>query len=136
MRPLRLLGPALFLAGLAVLGLAVARGEATLFVVLVVPVVTATGPLAFVGILLVFAGFFASFVFRPSGVVSASPGEDVPPPGGESGAPSTRRWGGIAFLGPFPIVFGSDPHMSRLMLAIGILLFLALLALTLYALLA
>ena len=35
------------------------------------------------------------------------------------------------FLGPIPIVFGSDARMTRTMLLLGIVLFLALLALTL-----
>jgi uncharacterized protein (TIGR00304 family) len=130
----RWLGPAILGIGLAVLALAVGRGEARLYLVVIVPVVAGTGPLAFLGIPMVFVGFFLTFFLwstRPGHgsaeqVVGAAPSE---------GTPSTRRWGGIAFLGPIPLVFGSDPRMTRAMLWVGVLLFLALLALTLVALL-
>ncbi len=138
MRPIGLVGPALLLVGLALLGLALARGEANLYLVLVVPVVTGSGILAASGVLLIFAGFFLTFLLGPIrtiGVppeVDASHAQDSPmaPP------PSSRRWGGILFLGPLPVVLGSDLRMNRAMLLLGIALFLALLGLTLYALLA
>lgn len=137
-RPFRFLGPLLLLAGLAVLGVALSRGEASLFLVVVIPVIMGTGPTALLGIFLVFAGFFATFLFWPAGTESApaviSGGPAPGPPPGPT--PPTRRWGGVVFLGPFPIVFGSDPRMSRAMLVLGIVLVLALLALTIYALLA
>jgi uncharacterized protein (TIGR00304 family) len=134
MRMTRWLGPAALGIGLVVLALAVGRGEATVYLVFVVPVLAGTGPLAFLGILLVFVGFFLTFLLwstrTPAGSVeqgvSTAPAETAPP---------VRRWGGIAFLGPIPLVFGSDPRMTRTMLWVGVALFLALLALTLVALL-
>ncbi|MGQ0798345.1 MAG: TIGR00304 family membrane protein [Methanobacteriota archaeon] len=134
MRPIRLLGPALFAAGIVVVTVAVARGEASLLVVLVVPVVQATGGLGALGILLLVVGFVASFFalsFRTEpeadNVRTAAPSEAVPPPA----ATRARRWGGVVFLGPVPIVFGSDARMTRAMLLLGLVLFVALLALTL-----
>ncbi|HEX9341434.1 MAG TPA: DUF131 domain-containing protein [Thermoplasmata archaeon] len=136
MQPIRLLGPVMLVAGLACLGLAVARGEAAVSLVVVFPLVTGSGPLTLAGILLTFLGFFATFLFWPG-----RPVEIVAPEGSSaaaedsSGPAPTRRWGGVVFLGPFPIVFGSDPRMTRMMLLVGILLFVALLALALFALL-
>jgi uncharacterized protein (TIGR00304 family) len=124
---------------LVALGWAVARGEARLYLVFVVPVIVGTAPLAFLGILLVFLGFTLTFLFWPFAFVPSShppiespailrevPPQDVPPP--ETSGP--RRWGGVVFLGPIPLVFGSDPQMTRRMLILGAILFLALLILT------
>jgi uncharacterized protein (TIGR00304 family) len=122
--------------GLAILALAVGRSEASMYLIVIVPVVAATGPLGFLGILLVFVGFFLTFLLRSSTRTEASPSEQVVGAGPAEGPPATRRWGGVAFLGPIPFVFGSDPRMTRTMLWVGVGLFLALLALTLVALLA
>src|SRR2546422_7834599 len=134
MRPIQWLGPAALGTGVVVLALAVARGEASVYLVVIGPVVAGTGPLAFLGILLFFVGFFLPFLLGPPGP-GAGPREQAAAGGAEGLAP-TRRWGGIAFLGPIPLVFGSDSRMTRTMLWVGVALFLALLALTILALLA
>lgn len=135
-RVIQLAGPALLIAGLVTLALAVARGEANLYLIVVIPAVVGTGPLAFLGILLVFAGFFLTFFLWSMGTplpatepVDASA---LTPPE----VPTARRWGGVVFLGPIPLVFGSDPQMTRMMLVLGAILFLALLGLTIALLLA
>lgn len=130
---LRWSGPALFVAGGAALALAAVRGEASLSLVVIVPVVTATGGLGALAILLLVAGFLVTFVAWPlhaAREVAAAPidepiGVQPPPPG-----PAARRWGGVLFLGPVPIVFGSDARVTRGMLLLGLILFLALLGLT------
>lgn len=132
MRPIRLLGPVLFVTGIVAVAIAIARGEASLLLVVVFPVVQATGGLGALGVLLLVAGFVASFFALP---FRGEP-EGVGPPPTESSQPAspsarTRRWGGVLFLGPIPIIFGSDARMTRTMLLLGIVLFLALLALTL-----
>ncbi len=135
-QPIRLLGPATLLAGLVCIGVAVARGEATVFLVLVFPVVTGSGPLILAGILFTFLGFFMTFTFWPGRPIGVAASEGSTPVADTTGPAPTRRWGGVVFLGPFPIVFGSDPRMTRVMLLVGIVLFVALLGLTLFALLA
>ena len=108
---------------------AVARGQANVYLVLVIPVIVGTGPLAFLGIGLVFAGFLSTFLlWPPRFAVDPGDRDAVPTPPG--GAPPARRWGGVLFLGPIPIIFGSDPRMTRTMLLIGVVLFAALVALT------
>lgn len=136
MRPVQFVGPAVLVAGLATLALAVSRGEASVYLLLVIPAVVGTGPLAFLGILLVFVGLFlTSFLW--SGKMRVPSGPDTAEPTGTSPAiPRPRRWGGVIFLGPLPLVFGSDPQMTRTMLILGAILFLALLALTIALLLA
>lgn len=136
MRLIQLAGPAVLIVGLGTLALAVVRGEASLYLIVVIPAVVGTGPLAFLGILLVFVGFFLTFFLwstgvplpraEPTEIPAVTPAETRPP----------RRWGGVVFLGPIPLVFGSDPQMTRMMLVLGAILFLALLGLTLALLLA
>jgi len=133
MRAMRLLGPALFVAGVAAIAIALARGEATLSLVLIFPVLTADGAWAVLGIALVVAAFFATFLTWTAPVEAAP--EPIPPPPTMPAQPQPspqRRWGGVVFLGPIPIVFGSDARVTRWMLFLGVLLFVALLLLTLY----
>jgi len=133
-------GPGILLTGLVALAVAVARGEASVYLIFIVPAVVGTGPLAFLGIPLVFLGFFLTFFLWTAGapLPAMGPATDptevpgVPP----QGTPKTRRWGGVVFLGPIPLVFGSDPQMTRWMLILGAILFLALVLLTIALLIA
>ncbi len=131
----RIAGPILFAAGGLALAIGFAQGDASLSLVVIVPVITATGLWSALGILLLVAGFFVTimtwpfrveppFALGPTGTEAVRP----PPPASAKG----RRWGGILFLGPIPIVFGSDTSVTRTMLILGLILFLALLALTLF----
>jgi len=127
----RFLGPGFLLAGLVALAVAVARNEASLALVFVVPVVIASGPLAVLGILLIFVGFFLTFLSWSAGPMPPPPAGPAEVPSGASPEPARlRRWGGVLFLGPIPLVFGSDPQVTRMMLVLGVILFLALLVLT------
>jgi uncharacterized protein (TIGR00304 family) len=139
-RASQLLGPAILVGGLLTLAFAVMREDATLYLIVIVPVVVGTGPLALLGILLVFVGFFLTFFLWNAGtpLPLVAPMEVPETPAFEAAerVPPKRRWGGVVFLGPIPLVFGSDPQMTRLMLVLGGILFLALLALTIALLLA
>jgi uncharacterized protein (TIGR00304 family) len=99
--------------------------------VFVVPVVIGSGPLAFLGIVLIFVGFFLTFLFWSSGeMLPFTEPPEFATPGSSPTADRPRRWGGVLFLGPLPLVFGSDPGMARMMLILGVILFFALLVLT------
>lgn len=133
MRPLNLVAPVLFVAGAASLAVAFALGQATLSLVLIFPVITATGPWAALGIVLIVASFVVGFytfsrslAAAPIDAARIGPEATVTPP-----AP-TRRWGGIVFLGPVPIVFGSDARVTTAMLILGLILFVGLLLFTLF----
>lgn len=130
-RPSRFLGPVLLFAGAAFLLAGYLRGEATLSLFVIFPVITATGAWSALGILLLIAGFFAFFLTWPT----PAPAEIEPPRNPDPSSPAaphtpTRRWGGVIFLGPFPLVFGSDMKVARWMLIAGVLLFVGLLVLT------
>src|SRR2546427_10656434 len=134
-RLIRWLGPVSVLAGVLMMALAVARGEASVYLVFIIPVIVGTGPLAFLAVFLVFAGFLLTFLLWPFRFEAEPEGEAIRPVSSE-GAPAARRWGGVLFLGPIPVIFGSDPRMTRTMLLIGAVLFVALVVLTVLALLA
>jgi uncharacterized protein (TIGR00304 family) len=140
-RAARFFGPILFVLGMIALAVAFLQDQATLNLFLVFPVITASGPWAFLGIILIVAGFVSFFFtwpawteavdepFRPPSTPVASAASPAPM------APSTRRrWGGVVFLGPIPIIFGSDAKVTWWMLIVGVILFVALLLLTVIAL--
>jgi uncharacterized membrane protein len=132
----RLAGPVVFLAGAVSLAWGFLQNQASLSLFVIFPVITATGPWAILGIILLVAGFFLAIVTwstpmesspSASPPTSAYPGAPPPP------AASPRRWGGVIFLGPVPVVFGSDQKVTRWMLILGAVLFVALLVLTVIA---
>ncbi len=130
----RLLGPALLLAGVAALAVGVVQGEAVLSLFVVFPVITATGGWSALGILLLIAGFFALVLTWPAGMVAEPIAAETPPTGAAAAPPPSavpsRRWGGVLFLGPVPVVFGSDAKIARWMILVGVLLFVGLVVLT------
>lgn len=136
-RLVRLSGPAVFLVGLVALALGFLENQATLSLFVIFPIVTATGPWSILGIVLMIVGFFVFFLTgavpleSPPSTTPPSPSSPAPIP---SSPPPSRRWGGVVFLGPIPVVFGSDPRVTQWMLILGIALFVALLVLTVIAL--
>lgn len=125
MRPLTLLALALLAGGVALLGYSVATGESQVHLVLIFPVVTGAGIVAFTGILLVAVGMFLGFfsIAGPS-LVPEAPAPPPPAPGPQApkAAAPAKRFGGVVFLGPVPIVFGSDVRVSKAMLVLAIAL--------------
>ena len=112
-------------AGVAALVIAGQRGEAELHLVLIFPVVSGTGPYFALGVLLFMAGLLMLFVGMSMRSIAAledlPPGQRAPPgspPGRAPGAapPAGRpEWGGVVFIGPVPLAFGSSPRMGRWM---------------------
>src|SRR3989475_12749069 len=111
-RLIRWLGPVSVLAGVLMMALAVARGEASVYLVLIIPVIVGTGPLAFLGVFLVFAGFLLMFLLWPFRFEADPEGQEILPVSSEGATPA-RRWGGVLFLGPIPVILESGPRMPR-----------------------
>src|SRR5437867_13283667 len=102
-RLFRWLGPVSVLAGVLMMALAVARGEASVYLVLIIPVIVGTGPLAFLGVFLVFAGFLLTFLLWPFRFEAEPEGKDIRPDSSAGPSPP-RRWGGALFPGPIPVI--------------------------------
>lgn len=97
---------ALIAGGIALVAWAVASGEATLYLLVVVPVITGSSPALLGGVALVLAGFLTlPWAFRPDA-------EDPPPAAngtrtrGAASSPSIAG-GGVILIGPVPIFFGA-----------------------------
>ena len=139
-RPLRWIGLVMIALGIGLVATGLAIGQGTLSLFLVFPVVTATGIWSALGIVFIVAGFITGFFGLSAPDELPSPAATRPtdsavqaPASANTTAHAPRRWGGVIFLGPIPIVFGSSPKVARWMLAVGLILFVGLVLLTLFA---
>lgn len=142
-RAARLVSWSLLLAGLASLGYAGLQGELDVYLVLVVPVVAGSGAWSALGFLATIAGiaglFWTSATRRMGSGAGRGPQQ---PPGArreESWEPETSRTGeperetrggGVILIGPIPIAWGSDRSTLGWLVAAGVLLTVAAVALT------
>jgi uncharacterized membrane protein len=128
MQWVRLLGLLLLAAGLALIAASVATGQGQVFLLLFIPIYAGTGVLGFLGILVVFLGFFLMTLgsaWRGVPVPVATVPEVAPPAGIDAPAapPSPpAKYGGVVMLGPIPIVFGSDAKIAKWMMVLGLIL--------------
>lgn len=125
---------ALFALGIALVALSILRGEGSAGLFVCVPFFFGTGLFSSLGVLCFFGGMVMLFLGMARGAAEAvGPGGGREPAGPEAptgpasgedadAAPRTRA-GGVIFLGPIPIVFGSEPGISRAMfyLALGLM---------------
>jgi uncharacterized protein (TIGR00304 family) len=119
-----LLPVVLFAAGICAIVASVASGESEASLVLIFPIVSGSGPLLLLGIVLIFTSFLAGFAMMviAAGRVGALDFGDVPTDM-QGKAPEKRtRYGGVVLIGPVPVAFGSDMKMARIMLVIGVIL--------------
>ncbi len=106
-------------------GLRVEGGQ--VYLVLIFPVFVLSGPLSFLGVLLIFFSLFLGFLsiagFVPRGFFPR-PGvsQEVYPQKSPTQEGRRRRWGGFLLLGPIPVVFGSDVKVTTAMLILAIVL--------------
>jgi len=115
---------ACLVGGIAALAVAVAQGGAVVHLLVIVPVVTGTSPLAFLGILLILAAVMLAFVaLAGRGLPAAEGPQEVGSATPKASPAPSKSFGGVVFLGPFPLVFGSNPRMTRAMLLVGVGLF-------------
>jgi len=107
----RPLPPALLLVvsaiGAGFVGDAVLRGQATLAIVVIVPVITGSSPELLAGVGLILAGFLGWAVLAAGDL--EPPARSTPPRGERpfSGGPSGGSFaGGVVLIGPVPIFLG------------------------------
>jgi uncharacterized protein (TIGR00304 family) len=123
--------------GVALVVYSILIRESTLYIALIFPVVVISGVYGLIGTALIFFGiisaiatFFSGYqvLFDEPPDTSATPSQKVsspPAPPSKKGQKKGSRpsAGGILFLGPLPIVFGSDAKVTRVMLILAIILF-------------
>lgn len=108
MRPVGFLAVAAFLAGIALVVLAVIDGRATVSLVVIVPVVTGASGEFLLGVVLIVVGMFAL-----PWALAEEREEDRPLPTPEAQPGSSPASGGLVLVGPVPIFFGSWRGVSR-----------------------
>ncbi len=117
----------------------VATGEADLSLVVVFPVISGTGGVFLLGMLLTTAGLLLGFALMAMGRAGCV-GHREPAGTDESGLhhvgreKKETRYGGVVLIGPVPIVFGSNMRTAVTMLIVGIIFAVVTLALILFAL--
>lgn len=123
-RKLLLIPIAMFLSGIACTAAAVAIGDAEVQLVIVIPLISGTGWLFVLGVVLIMASFVLGFVLAASFMREEAEGSGVPPSltghPGEGVQRRESRYGGVILIGPVPIVFGSDKNIALIMLAIAV----------------
>lgn len=123
---LRLVFLLAILVGGGLLAVAVATGQAEVGLLLVVPFVVGSGPLPFVGTLLLFFGMVGFFLGTARRVTSPT-GRARSDAGTSRAAEEPRtEGGGLIMIGPVPIVVGSDRRTALLAALGGILVLLGL----------
>ena len=130
MRRLALLALASLFGGVALLAYGAAVGQGQVHLVLIFPVFTGTGIVSFAGMILLVLGMFLGFASFSQFSMAAPP--EAAPAGGPTAtvAPQTaaKKFGGFVFIGPVPIVFGSDVRVARLMLVLAVVVTILLIA--------
>lgn len=135
MRTVHLFSLFLVAAGLGLLALGLPREGGELYFVVIFPVFVLRGPLSTLGAFALFFGLFLGFFsFLPAlagrSVETLPPWPGSPPPGQDDHREtparprgedrSDRRFGGVLFLGPIPIVFGSNGKVTTAMLLLAL----------------
>jgi len=103
---------ALFVAGVAMVALSVALGEASVALIVIIPVVSGSSVTFLAGVVLLLAGFVA-LAFAFSGGWEEAPGPLARERTPASHAARSGGAGGFVLIGPVPIVFGSWRGVSR-----------------------
>ncbi len=127
MRIGRLVSLAMIALGAALLLWAALQGDLNVYILLIIPILTGTGPAAALGTLLLIAGIFTWILTRftvgshpPSSPTTSTHDAPTSPPPQEKESKSA----GIILIGPIPIAWGSDRKTLLLVLiaAIGLIL--------------
>ncbi len=127
MNKLKLAALGLIVIGIVVLAVGAINGDGEFIILLFIPVYRGTGPYALGGGLLIFLGIVVGLIYLFKTYVPApyqEPAGASRSPGSTQGAPhaSSPRHGGVVFLGPIPIVWGSDARTTLYTIIIGIII--------------
>lgn len=111
-----------FLVGLVLLSLGFIQGELQTGIVLIFPFIAGTGIYGFFGVI----SFFLAFIFF---MLALNPRTNIDQTMGEEhryydgGYPKNKRFkgGGVVFIGPIPIVFGSSWKVALLLMILAVI---------------
>jgi len=120
MRRLTAAALALFVLGIVLLAYAAYLGEMTFTLVVIIPVVQSSNIWALAGMALIFAAIFLFFfsMAAPMKETPSQPAASAQPTAASQ--PSAKKFGGVVFIGPIPIVFGSDKKVAKWMIIVSL----------------
>lgn len=115
----------LILAAAVLIAAGIAYGQLHIGFIVIIPVIYGTGPAAILAAVFVFAAFllFALSAMRGMSGESTDYMQQVEEPGRDAtDHRQRRRFGGVVFIGPIPIIFGSDRKIGGYMLVAAIVI--------------
>jgi len=117
----------LVILGIILLAYSVIEGKGEIHWILIIPVFTGTSIFAFIGTILIIAGIFLFFWYvfrdytRPSDEKAVQKG-DKPRTASPQAPRPDKKFGGVVLIGPIPVIFGSDPKMTIIIIVLAIVL--------------
>ncbi len=131
------------LAGLALIAWGVIRGEVSVHLVVVIPVVTGTGPIAALGMVATMAGLVGWWLTRLAPPAGRERSARRPDEARGAQQPSDRapgrveretetRGGGVVLIGPIPVAWGSDRSSLLAVIVAAVVLMLVALGVMVY----
>jgi uncharacterized protein (TIGR00304 family) len=135
-RPISFVPICLLAAGLSLVVVSVANGEADVSLVVIFPVISGSGSLFLIGVALVVMGILSGFMLIVATSYGAAPDSGDSSWGDAGGGTGEKgsKYGGVILIGPIPIVFGSNAKIAYVMLAVAVGIVIFVLALALLAL--
>jgi len=121
MKKLLALSVILFISAITMIAISVILGESEFGLFIIFPFVMGSGVLAVTGAVLMFVSILLMFISIASQLPTH---EEIRPTTAQLPVTPKREYGGVVMIGPFPIAFGSDSKIARIMMMIGILVFL------------
>ncbi len=127
----------LIITGFSLLAYSISQGDSKISLILIFPVVMGGGALGALGILLLIVGIFllpVSFFYYKTRRYLGGCRDHTSHPGGKKSIRRDRggweveslggktRAGGVIFIGPIPIVFGSDKGIAKWMIVVGVII--------------
>lgn len=126
MNPYRLVAVALLVAAAVLIASAVAAGQMHVGFILIVPVIYGSGVAGAVAAILVFLAFILFAISPAWEMRREGRGQyvqpEAPKPEERAQAEGRRRFGGVVFIGPVPVIFGSDRKMTAYMVIAAIII--------------
>ncbi len=116
MQKLRIVTLLTFALGLALFLVGLMSQDTRLYLILIIPVIETSSPIAIIGIGLMISSFFVYTM----GIASHHKGGREP-----SGRARTKA-GGIILIGPIPIIFASDSKTAMILMALSLAIILIL----------
>jgi uncharacterized protein (TIGR00304 family) len=115
--------------GILVLALAIMRGQATLALIVIIPVIYGSSWLLALGAVLAMVGLFLLFAgYAQSVGAYEDETEGVKPLPAGTGQPAEKKvsYGGFLLIGPVPVVFGNRPAWLPYLIILAVITVVAL----------